>query len=77
VFPSVARIGQKHGKSPNWEILTFNDCRTKYGFAELNEVFVFFEQLAGFCRKDSIDIELLSFGARQVRVKLGKNNANT
>jgi len=49
------------------EILDYNGYKEKYGFVELNEVFVFFEQLGRLIKKGLIDIDLLPFGPGQVK----------
>jgi hypothetical protein len=49
------------------EILDHGDYKAKYGFVELNEVFVFFEQLGRLLQKKLIDIDLLPFGPGQVK----------
>jgi len=49
------------------EILDHGDYKAKYGFVELNEVFVFFEQLGRLIKKGLVDIDLLPFGPGQVK----------
>jgi hypothetical protein len=49
------------------EILDYDDYKEKYGFVELNEVFVFFEQCGRLINKRLIDIDLLPFAQGQVK----------
>ena len=49
------------------EILGHGDYKAKYGFVELNEVFVFFELLGRLLQKRLIDIDLLPLGPGQVK----------
>jgi len=51
------------------EIMDHGDYKAKYGFVELNEVFVFFEQLGRLIKKGLVDIDLdqLPFGPGQVK----------
>jgi hypothetical protein len=49
------------------EILDHGKYKEKYGFVELNEVFVFFEQLGRLIKKGLVDIDLLPFGPGQVK----------
>jgi len=48
------------------EVLDYDDYKEKYGFVELNEVFLFFEQLGRLVKKRLVDIDLLPFAQGQV-----------
>ena len=50
------------------EALNYGDYLEKYGFVELNEVFVFFDQLGRLMKKGLIDIELIPLTYGQVSV---------
>jgi hypothetical protein len=48
------------------EALNYGDYLEKYGFVELNEIFVFFDQLGRLMKKGLIDIELIPLTYGQV-----------
>ena len=48
------------------ETLDYDDYKEKYGFVEINEVFVFFELAGRLVKKRLIDIDLLPFARGQV-----------
>jgi hypothetical protein len=50
------------------ESLDYKDYKAKYGFVELNEVFVFFEEVGRLLQKRLIDIDLLPMPYGQVKV---------
>jgi hypothetical protein len=50
------------------EILDYDNYKAKYGFVELNQVFVFYEQAGRLLQKKLIDLDLLPFEAGQVKV---------
>jgi hypothetical protein len=50
------------------EALNYGDYLEKYGFVELNEIFVFFDQLGRLMKKGLIDIELMPLTYGQVNV---------
>jgi hypothetical protein len=50
------------------EALNYGDYLEKYGFVELNEIFVFFDQLGRLMKKGLIDIELIPLTYGQVSV---------
>ena len=53
-------------KVQNREALNYGDYLEKYGFVELNEVFVFLDQLGRLMKKGLIDIELIPLTYGQV-----------
>jgi hypothetical protein len=67
------------------EILDYNDYKAKYGFVELNIVFVFFEQVGKLLQKGLIDMDLIPLPYGQVNVmwekikpivEMGRNRFN-
>jgi hypothetical protein len=48
------------------EALNYGDYLEKYGFVELNEIFVFFDQLGRLLKKGLIDIDLIPLTYGQV-----------
>ena len=48
------------------EILDYNDYKAKYGFVELNVIFVFFEQVGKLLQKGLIDMDLIPLPYGQV-----------
>ena len=50
------------------EVLDYNDYKAKYAFVELNEVFLFYEQLGRLLQKRLIDIDLLPLYPGQIKI---------
>jgi hypothetical protein len=50
------------------EVLDHSDYLKKYGFVELNEVYVFFKQLGMLMKRGLIDVDLIPLNYGQVKV---------
>ena len=48
------------------ETLDYNDYKEKYGFVEVNEVYLFLDQLGRLLQKGLIDLDLLPLEAGQI-----------
>ncbi len=54
------------------EILDYDDYKAKYGFVEVNQVVMSFEQIGMLLEKKLIDLDLIPFGAGQIEVTYEK-----
>lgn len=50
------------------ETLDYDDYKEKYGFVEVNEIYVYFDQLGRLLQKGWIDIDLLPLENGQIRI---------